>query len=56
MSFSAIYDALCAAGWGAYVGFDLGLVHQLDYYTGMVFCGYVEEAAMWWSPAGGTMR
>ena len=39
---SAIYDALCAAGWGAYVGFDLGLVHQLDYYTGMVFCGYVE--------------
>ena len=39
---SAIYEALCAAGWGAYVGFDLGLVHQIDYYTGMVFCGYVE--------------
>ena len=39
---SAVYEELCAAGWGAYIGFDLGLVHQIDYYTGMVFCGYVE--------------
>ena len=53
---SAIYDALCAAGWGAYVGFDLGLVHQLDYYTGWSSAVMWREAAMWWSPAGGTMR
>ena len=39
---AAVYEELCAAGWGAHVGFDLGLVHQIDYYTGMVFCGYVE--------------
>ncbi|HIX32064.1 MAG TPA: ATP phosphoribosyltransferase regulatory subunit [Firmicutes bacterium] len=37
-----VYRELCAAGWQAHVGFDLGLVHQIDYYTGMVFCGYVE--------------
>lgn len=39
---STVYEELCAAGWSEYVGFDLGLVHQIDYYTGMVFCGYVE--------------
>ena len=39
---SEVYEELCAAGWGDYVGFDLGLVHQIDYYTGLVFCGYVE--------------
>ena len=39
---AAVYEELCAAGWGQYVGFDLGLVHQIDYYTGLVFCGYVE--------------
>ena len=39
---AAVYEELCAAGWGSHVGFDLGLVHQIDYYTGMVFCGYVE--------------
>ncbi len=39
---AAVYQELCAAGWGGHVGFDLGLVHQIDYYTGIVFCGYVE--------------
>ncbi len=39
-----LYDRLSAAGYGAYIRFDLGLVHQLDYYTGMVFRGYVEGA------------
>lgn len=37
-----LYDELSAAGYGGYVRFDLGLVHQLDYYTGVVFRGYVE--------------
>ena len=39
-----IYDELSAAGYGECVRFDLGLVHQLDYYTGMVFRGYAEGA------------
>ena len=39
-----LYDELAAAGYGAYVRFDLGLVHQIDYYTGVVFRGYVEGA------------
>ena len=40
----ALYDALSAAGYGQYVRFDLGMVHQIDYYTGVVFRGYVEGA------------
>ncbi len=32
------------AGYGSYIRFDLGLVHQIDYYTGVVFRGYAEGA------------
>ena len=39
-----LYETLSAAGYGDDVRFDLGLVHQLDYYTGVVFRGYVEGA------------
>ena len=39
-----LYSGLSAAGYGACVRFDLGLVHQLDYYTGLVFRGYAEGA------------
>lgn len=39
-----LYTELSAAGYGNCVQFDLGLVHQLDYYTGMVFRGYAEGA------------
>ena len=39
-----LYDELSAAGYGAFVRFDLGMVHQIDYYTGVVFRGYVEGA------------
>ena len=39
-----LYEELEAAGYGGYVQFDLGLVHQIDYYTGVVFRGYVEGA------------
>lgn len=35
--------ALAAAGDGEFVRFDLGLVHQIDYYTGLVFRGYAQE-------------
>lgn len=39
-----LYGELDAAGYGGYLRFDLGLVHQIDYYTGVVFRGYVEGA------------
>lgn len=35
---------LSAAGYEDCVRFDLGLVHQLDYYTGLVFRGYAAGA------------
>ncbi len=41
---SSLYDELSAAGYGQYIRFDLGMVHQIDYYTGVVFRGYVEGA------------
>lgn len=37
-----LYDALDKKGYGKFIRFDLGLVHQIDYYTGVVFRGYVE--------------
>lgn len=37
-------ETLSNAGYGKYIRFDLGLVHQIDYYTGVVFRGYVEGA------------
>jgi ATP phosphoribosyltransferase regulatory subunit len=40
----ALYEELEAAGYAEYIRFDLGLVHQIDYYTGVVFRGYVEGA------------
>lgn len=39
-----LYQLLDQAGYGEYIRFDLGLVHQIDYYTGVVFQGYVEGA------------
>ena len=39
-----LYEVLNQAGYGAYVRFDLGLVHQIDYYTGVVFRGYAQGA------------
>lgn len=39
-----LYVELEAAGYAKFIRFDLGLVHQIDYYTGVVFRGYVEGA------------
>lgn len=39
-----LYAELNSAGYSEFVRFDLGLVHQIDYYTGVVFRGYVEGA------------
>lgn len=37
-----LYEALKKEGCGEYIRFDLGLVHQIDYYTGVVFRGYAQ--------------
>ena len=39
-----LHTALQAVGCGEFVCFDLGLVHQIDYYTGLVFRGYAKGA------------
>ena len=39
-----LYGWLDRAGYRQYIRFDLGLVHQLDYYTGVVFRGYAAGA------------
>jgi ATP phosphoribosyltransferase regulatory subunit len=40
----ALYAALRRMGLGEYLSFDLGMVHQLGYYTGIIFRGYVKGA------------
>ncbi len=40
-----LYAELTAAGYGDQIRFDLGMVHQLDYYTGLIFRGYAQGAA-----------
>ncbi len=35
-----LYDALKDCGFDKYICFDLGIVPQLDYYTGIIFRGY----------------
>lgn len=39
---SKMYRALCRLGLGEQVMIDLGLVHRNDYYTGVIFRGYME--------------
>ena len=39
-----LYQALDAAGYGRQVMLDLGLVHEMDYYTGIMFRGYIGGA------------
>lgn len=40
----SVYRHLEQAGLGNRVRFDLGLAHELEYYTGLVFRGYTEGA------------
>ena len=37
-----LYKKLCALGLSEQVMIDLGLVHQNEYYTGVIFRGYIE--------------
>lgn len=39
-----LYNGLVEAGYGEDIRFDLGLVHQIEYYTGVVFRGYIQGA------------
>ena len=37
-----LYTILTKSGYGEHIIIDLGIVHELDYYTGLVVSGYVE--------------
>ncbi|MBQ3379852.1 MAG: ATP phosphoribosyltransferase regulatory subunit [Clostridia bacterium] len=37
-----VYDLLCSLGYEKYLSIDLGLVHSIEYYTGLVFRGYLK--------------
>ena len=37
-----LYKILDAAGYGEHIIIDLGIVHEIDYYTGLVVGGYVD--------------
>jgi ATP phosphoribosyltransferase regulatory subunit len=39
-----LHRLLELAGYGPYLRFDLGMVSHMDYYTGVIFRGYVEGA------------
>ena len=39
-----LYRALDQAGYGSRIMIDLGLVHEMDYYTGVMFRGYIGGA------------
>ncbi len=39
-----LYDLLDKAGYSHRIIIDMGIVHDIDYYTGMVFRGYLEGA------------
>ena len=39
-----VYDLLDSAGYAETIMVDMGIVHKFDYYTGIVFRGYIEGA------------
>jgi ATP phosphoribosyltransferase, regulatory subunit len=39
-----LYELLNSAGYSDNIMIDMGIVHQIDYYTGVVFGGYIEGA------------
>ena len=41
-SLRTTYDALCSMGYSGRIKVDLGLAHNKNYYTGILFRGYVE--------------
>lgn len=41
-----IYEILCEYGYEDYVFADLGLINHLEYYSGMIFKGYIDHFGM----------
>ncbi len=39
---ASVYEALCSLGLEEHVIFDLGMLHCNEYYTGLIFRGYLE--------------
>ncbi len=39
---ASVYETLCAMGLEQHVIFDLGMLHCNEYYTGLIFRGYIE--------------
>ncbi|MBQ8509929.1 MAG: ATP phosphoribosyltransferase regulatory subunit [Clostridia bacterium] len=39
-----LYELLKNAGYEEYIMVDMGMVHKFDYYTGLVFRGYIDNA------------
>lgn len=37
-----VYDAVCDAGYENYISVDLGMIQNIDYYTGIIFRGYTQ--------------
>ncbi|PFJ18843.1 ATP phosphoribosyltransferase regulatory subunit [Bacillus cereus] len=38
-----MYETIEKLGYGSYISIDLGMIHHLDYYTGVIFKGYIYE-------------
>ena len=38
-----VYEALLAFGYGDYLSLDLGMLHKLNYYSGVIFRGISQE-------------
>lgn len=38
-----VYEVICDYGFGDYVSVDLGLINHIDYYTGVIFKGYLNN-------------
>ena len=38
-----IYEAIDKLGYGSHISIDLGMIQHLDYYTGVIFKGYIHE-------------
>ena len=41
LQLKSLYEKLSELGYGSHIQFDLGKVPHLDYYTGIIFEGYV---------------
>ncbi len=38
-----MYETIETLGYASYISIDLGMIQHLDYYTGVIFKGYIYE-------------